>query len=174
MTDHNLVWIRAVLTTTPDRWLNLTEVVPADLLRRPPAAQEWSALACLRHLLDTERQVFPARIKALLAGQDFPAFDPDRQGSQPDTDHAPFELATEFERLRAESLELVADISSADLDKRARHQELGMVSLSELLHEWAAHDLNHTIQAEQAIMQPFIDGCGPWQPYFADHAARTE
>jgi hypothetical protein len=174
MMGHNLVWIRAVLTTTPDRWLNLTEAVPAALLNRPPAAHEWSALACLRHLLDTERRVFPARIKALLAGQDFPAFDPDRQGSQSDPDQSPFELATEFERLRAESLELVADISAADLDKRARHQELGMVSLSELLHEWAAHDLNHTVQAERAIMQPFIAGCGPWQPYFADHAVKPK
>ena len=172
--DHNLVWIRAVLTTTPDRWLNLTEAVPAELLNRSPAAHEWPALQCLQHLLDTERRVFPARIKALLADQDFPAFDPDRQGSQPDPDQSPFELATEFERLRAESLELVADISAADLDKRARHQELGMVSLSELLHEWAAHDLNHTVQAERAIMQPFIAGCGPWQPYFADHAVRPE
>jgi hypothetical protein len=47
-----------------------------------------------------------------------------------------------------------------------------MVSLNEMLHEWAAHDLNHTIQAERALMQPFIQESGPWQPYFADHVAR--
>jgi hypothetical protein len=45
------------------------------------------------------------------------------------------------------------------------------VSLSELLHEWAGHDLMHTVQAERALMQPFIQGCGPWQPYFRDHLA---
>ncbi len=28
----------------------------------------------------------------------------------------------------------------------------------------------HTIQAERAMMQPFIAGCGPWRFYFLDHA----
>jgi hypothetical protein len=46
---------------------------------------------------------------------------------------------------------------------------LGTVTLAEFLHEWAAHDLNHTLQAERALMQPFIAGCGPWRGYFADH-----
>jgi hypothetical protein len=27
----------------------------------------------------------------------------------------------------------------------------------------------HTVQGERAILQPFIEGCGPWKPYFADH-----
>ena len=43
------------------------------------------------------------------------------------------------------------------------------MTLGELLHEWAAHDLNHTVQAERALMQPLIQGSGPWQLYFADH-----
>ena len=34
---------------------------------------------------------------------------------------------------------------------------------------WAAHDLNHTIQAERALMQPFMLGCGPWRSFFRDH-----
>jgi hypothetical protein len=35
----------------------------------------------------------------------------------------------------------------------------------------AAHDLNHTVQAERALMQPFIAGSGPWRTagVFADH-----
>lgn len=28
----------------------------------------------------------------------------------------------------------------------------------------------HMVQAERAILQSFIDGCGPWKPYFADQA----
>jgi hypothetical protein len=43
--------------------------------------------------------------------------------------------------------------------------------MGELIHEWAGHDLMHTVQGERAILQPFIEGCGPWMPYFADHAA---
>ncbi len=45
----------------------------------------------------------------------------------------------------------------------------GMVTLGEMIHEWAAHDLNHTIQAERAIMQPLIQESGPWRIFFKDH-----
>jgi hypothetical protein len=38
-----------------------------------------------------------------------------------------------------------------------------------MMHNWAAHDLNHTVQAERAMMQPFIQGCGPWQKFYTDH-----
>lgn len=166
--------IRAILEMTPARWQTLTVRVSLDLLNRAPASGEWSAVDCLRHLLDTERWVFPRRVTYLLAEQDFPAFNPEREGSQPDTAHNPAELAAEFAQLRRESLILFDQVTEADMRKSARHQELGLVTLSELLHEWAAHDLNHTIQAERAIMQPFIAGCGAWQPYFADHLAQRQ
>ena len=107
-------------------------------------------------------------------GKDFPAFDPDKQGTQLSTHPSPPELAAEFARLRAESLQALSRIQPSDLGRKARHQELGIVTMGEMVHEWAAHDLNHTVQAERAIMQPFIRGCGPWQKYFSDHMVRTE
>ena len=78
-------------------------------------------------------------------------------------------MAGELAQLRAESLEMIAAIHDSDLDLRVRHQELGPVTLGEMLSEWAAHDLNHTIQAERALMQPYLADCGPWIRYFGDH-----
>lgn len=43
------------------------------------------------------------------------------------------------------------------------------MTLRELLNEWAAHDLMHLVQAERAVMQPFIPDSGLWRFYFADH-----
>ncbi len=171
--DNVLAWSRAVLTTTPSRWTGLTEALPVELLFQPPAPGEWSAVECLQHLVDTE-EIFPARVRYLLAGQDFPAFDPDTQGTKVTSKQSPAALAAEFARLRAQSLAVYAQVTPADLDRRARHQELGPVTLGELVHEWAAHDLMHTVQAERAMMQPFIRGSGPWQGYFADHVARAK
>lgn len=168
-----LNWAYVVLETTPSRWLELAKNLPADLLLRPPAAGEWSAVDCLQHLVDAERWVFPTRVEAILAGQDFPAFDPDSQGTKSDTTLAPAELAGEFARMRKDSLVLLKQVTPADLERQASHQELGIVSMSELLHEWAGHDLMHTVQAERALMQPFILGCGPWQSYFTDHFVRS-
>ena len=167
---HNLLILApAVLGTTPPRWQTLTTSLPFELLARPPAPGEWSALDCLRHLLDAERYVFPVRVEAFLAGRDFEAFDPDVQGSPPNAQATPTDLAAEFARLRAESLTQIARLAPSDLLRTARHSELGIVTLSDMLHEWAAHDLMHTVQAERALMQPFIVDSGAWRVYFSDH-----
>ena len=57
-----------ILETTPARWQALCQTLPADLLSRKPAHAEWSALECLNHLLDTEKNIFPVRVRAFLAG----------------------------------------------------------------------------------------------------------
>lgn len=165
--------VRAILASTPDRWLALTSTASAELLTRAPAAGEWSALACLEHLVDTERDVFPIRLRAFLEGRDFAAFDPDAKGVPAPGVEDAHALAEEFARLRAASLHEVDRLADADLERTARHAELGIVTLREMLNEWAAHDLNHTVQAERALMQSFIAGTGPWRPYFADHDAEA-
>ena len=159
--------IQTILAVTPGRWLSLSQTLPADLMLRRPAPSEWSAVECLQHLIDTER-IFQFRVKCFLDGIDFPAFDPDSQGTKTG-EHSPAELAGEFETLRLQSLKSIETLVETDLDRRVRHQELGPVTLRQMLNEWAAHDLNHTIQAERALMQPFISGSGPWVVYFKDH-----
>ena len=165
---NTLQCIQAVLSTTPARWLNLTETLPNDLLTRPPAENEWSALECLQHLHDAESRVFPVRVQALLNGEDIVAFDPDAEGTmQPLL--TPPELAADFARLRKQSLAILEYVGLPDLARTGKHSELGIVTLGELLHEWAAHDLMHTVQGERALMQPFILSSEPWRIYFQDH-----
>ncbi|MDQ6644290.1 MAG: DinB family protein [Chloroflexota bacterium] len=166
MTDL-LAKVKAVLATTAPRWLNMTKTLPIDLLNRRPAVGEWSATECLIHLFDTEH-IFPTRVQALLAEQAIPAFDPELQGTK-NIASSPEQLASEFASLRQASLAGLGVVTSQDFTRSAEHGELGTVTLGQLLHEWAAHDLTHTIQAERAIMQPFIQGSGPWRFYFQDH-----
>ena len=166
--DDLLAQVRSILSGTPVRWLDLVQTVPAGLLAQPAAPAQWSAVQCLQHLIDTEG-LFQSRVQAFLAGQDFPGFDPDSQGTTPSPDQTPADLAADFARMRSESLAALAGVQPADLDRRVRHQQLGPVTLREMVNEWAAHDLNHTVQAERALMQPFIRGSGPWQVYFQDH-----
>jgi hypothetical protein len=168
--DTVLELMRALITTTPERWISLARALPGELLSRPAAEGEWSAVECLVHLVDSEK-VFQFRVQAFLDGRDFPDFNPDTDGSKPGAG-TPLDLAEEFARLRHESLLMLEKLSPAALELRARHAELGMVTLKEMVHNWAGYDLNHTVQAERALMQPFIQGCGPWQKYFADHIKR--
>jgi hypothetical protein len=169
--ENILDWMRSVLITTPLRWENLTQNLPAELLTRPPASGEWSALDCLQHIIDTEK-IFITRVQYFLSGRDFPAFNPDEEGTRLAASPSPAEMSAQFSRIREDGLAALAVITPADLKRRVRHSELGLVSLEELVHEWAAHDLNHTVQAERAVMQPFLLGCGPWQVYFQDHIVK--
>jgi hypothetical protein len=159
--------VKTVLAVTPQRWLNLSQSLPEDLLNRKPAPLEWSAVECLKHIVDTER-VLQFRLKCFLEGADFPNFDPDSQGTKPEA-HSAADLASELGSLRRQSLQSIAALVETDLDRRVRHEELGSVTLREMLNEWAAHDLNHTVQAERSLMQPFLLECGPWIVYFKDH-----
>jgi len=160
--------VQAVLSTTPERWQRLVSTLPIDLLTRPPIAGEWSALDCLQHLLNAERVLFPVRFRAFLAGQDLGDFDPHQQYASPDS-HTPEQLAAAFARDRQESLVLLHSVKDDDLERTSQHPKLGTVTLAEMLHTWAAHDLMHTVQAERALMQPFMLGCGRWRPFFRDH-----
>jgi len=165
--------VQSVLETTAPRWLTLAAVLPRDLLHRSPAPGKWSAVECLRHLRDAERDVFPVRVRAFLAGQNLTPYDPVAQASG-DAGETPLALAEDFARLRQESQALLAQVQPADLNREVIHGEYGPVQLAELLHQWAAHDLMHTVQAEQALMQPFVAGSGPWRSGFVAHDVARE
>jgi len=159
---------RRLLSITPGRWQSLVEMAPPDLIGRPPAPGEWSAAECLDHLLLTERTVFRARLHAILEGRDMAAFDPQRQHeAQPERE--PLDVAAALAAARADNLEVLNRLTSADLERSSRHPEYGMVSLGVLLNTWTAHDLQHTVQAEEALMQAFLPGTGPFRFRFAAH-----
>jgi hypothetical protein len=166
--ENVLEWTRAVLACTPARWENLTQTLPASLLTRRPAAGEWCALECLQHLIDSDA-VYRARLGFFRAGQDFPDFDPDRQGTRLGDAAEPAQLAARFKSMRAGSLAALAEITPADLALRAQHSLLGPVSLSDMVHAWSVHDLLHTAQAERALLQPFLLGAGAWQTLYREH-----
>jgi hypothetical protein len=166
MPDNILQWCRSVVAITPARWHALVQSVPLELLTLSPAPGEWSALECLQHVTEVERVSYPVRLRALLAGEPFPGFNPTDSIKPPPT----LALAAEFEELRKVTLALLDQITVADLDRQALHAEYGMVTLRQFLHHWAGHDLMHLVQAERALMQPFIRGCGAWVVNYTDHA----
>jgi uncharacterized damage-inducible protein DinB len=158
----------AVLSTTAQRWQQLSGTLSQELLARTPATGEWSALQCLQHLLDAEQHLFPVRLRILLAGENFSDFDPGQVTAAPPSQE-PAQLAAVFRQTREESLALIERVRGEDLERTAQHPKLGTVTLVELLQTWAAHDLMHTVQAERALMQPLILSCGPWRSFFRDH-----
>jgi DinB family protein len=164
--ENTLTSIRAILAGTPSRWRNLIENLPDTLIRRFPAPGEWSALDCLRHLRDGDRDNFSVRTGVFLTGGTIVPINP--TGAIAGDDTSPLQVVNDFARLRTECLAILEGLATDDLTRTAEHGEYGTVQLGQMLNQWAAHDLAHTIQAERALAQPFIAASGPWRWSFGD------
>ncbi|MGC4107733.1 MAG: DinB family protein [Thermomicrobiales bacterium] len=174
MDDTDLIGsVTAILRVGPARWRTLAEAVDPARLERAPAPGEWSAANVLQHLIDVE-PVFTSRVEAILAGQAFPAFDQDNGGEVGQPVAEVQALIDRWTVLRERGLAVLATVQPEDLARTAIHAELGEVTLANLLNEWGGHDLMHMVQAEEAIMQPFIAGVGPWRGYFVAHEATLD
>jgi hypothetical protein len=168
--NNSLETTRGVLETTPRRWESLVESVPEDLLLRSPLPGEWSAFDCLRHLLEAERDLLSVRLNHILDGRaELVPYDPDAP-RDPIPEQTTRDILAAFVALRRESVRTLASLTPDDLSQTIFHPEYRVdVSLGELLDLWAAHDLMHTVQAEEALMQAFIPGSSVWRPEFAEH-----
>jgi hypothetical protein len=73
-------------------------------------------------------------------------------------------LLDDFARLRAENLRELRRLNpgDADLERRGRHPGLGVVTLSQLLATWAAHDLTHLHQLSRVMASQQREAVGPW------------
>jgi DinB family protein len=114
-----------------------------------PAPGEWCANEVVGHLIEAEKRGFAGRIRTILAeerpklvGWDQPAVAAARR----DCEKAGTRLAAEFAALRTESLDLVAGLRPADLERAGLHPEVGELRVRDLLAEWVHHDRNHVRQ----------------------------
>jgi DinB family protein len=163
---------RRVLATTVGRWQSLVDAGPEELLLRAPAPGEWSAAECLAHLLQAERLAFGQRLRAILEGRELTVFNPG-QAREPEPERTPAEAVAALAAERSDNLAILSGLTEADLDRSGHHAEYGAVTLGTVLAAWAAHDLNHTVQAEEALMQAFLPHTGPFRSRFEAHDLRS-
>lgn len=165
--------INAILRIDLDRWRAIASLGRNTLDHRPEPG-EWSALECLIHAADTEA-LFGHRMRAILDGAEtFPAFDPDTQSTPVESVVDAADVVERLERRRTINEAILGLITEADLERGSRHAELGPVTLRQLVNEYPAHDLMHLVQAERAMMQPYIRATGPWRHYFVQHDVSAE
>jgi len=168
--DDKLELTRSVLETTALRWVNLVETFPEELLISQPLPGEWSAADCLEHLLIVERDLLGVRLQHLLEGRtELVPYEPNAP-REPEPERSLRERLDTFLALRRKTEGVLEGLSSDDLNRSSFHPEYGVeVTLGNLLDLWAAHDLQHTVQAEEALMQAFIPGTSVWRSEFVAH-----
>jgi len=128
----------------------------------------WNAHDVLGHLIEAERSDWLPRVRHLLQHGETVAFPPfDRFAQQKQAVRTMPQLLAEFAAARAQSLvELAAlQLRPADLARRGRHPEFGVVTLGQHLATWVAHDLTHVTQIARVMARRLADDVGPWRAY---------
>lgn len=167
--EHNLEHTIALLARTPAVFDALLRDLPESWTLRNEGQNTWSAFEVVGHLIHGERTDWMARARRILESGESRAFEPfDRWAQQRESQGKSLgQLLNEFARLRDENLgQLRAlNLGQEQLARRGRHPELGIVTLSELLATWAAHDLTHLHQISRIMAHQYREAVGPWSAY---------
>jgi DinB family protein len=169
MTGHNLQHTISLLARTPAALNALLRELPEAWTLRNEGENTWSAFDVVGHLIHAERTDWMPRAKMVLQFGETRPFDSfDRLGHVRESqDKSLAQLLDEFGHLRSENLvELRAlNLRKQDLELRGRHPALGVVTLSELLATWAAHDVTHLHQISRIMAHQYRDAVGPFSRY---------
>jgi hypothetical protein len=152
--------LRALLLDLPGAWIGATE-----------GSGTWSPFDVVGHLIHADRTNWMRRIEHLLTHGDavpFPAFDREAMFAA-SKGLSLGELLDTFDRLRAENLDrLVAlGLTDADLERRGKHPEFGVVTLRQQLATWVVHDLTHLSQVVRVMARQYSTEVGPWRAYLS-------
>jgi hypothetical protein len=169
MMEHSLQDTISLLSRTPTVLNALLRDLPETWTLRDEGENTWSAFDVVGHLIHGERTDWMQRARIILQFGEARAFEPfDRLGHAREIQGKSLgQLLDEFARLRAENLgELrCLNLGQEDLDRRGLHPALGVVTLSELLATWAAHDLTHLHQISRVMAHQYRDAVGPWSRF---------
>lgn len=161
--------VRRVLERTPVVLRQLLLDLPPEFALGNEGPGTWSPHDVIGHLIHGERTDWIPRVEHLLRHGDavaFPAFDTTAHLQASAGQSLPQLLET-FGALRTASLGRLNELqfAAADLGRRGRHPEFGVVTLGQHLATWAAHDLDHLLQITRCLGRQFHDAVGPWQQY---------
>ena len=167
--EHNLEDTISLLSRTPAALDALLRDLPETWTLRNEGEDSWSVRDVIGHLIHGERADWMGRARTVLQFGETRTFEPfDRLGLEREIQGKSLpQLLDEFARLRSENLgELRAlNLRKEDLELRGRHPAFGVVTLSELLATWAAHDLSHLHQISRIMAHQYREAVGPWSRY---------
>jgi len=167
--EHDLQNTIALLERTPAALGALLRALPQMWTESNEGGTTWSPRMVVAHLVFCEHEDWMPRVRMILDSGEQQTFVPlDRQGSVREGSGKSLEqLLDELKRARAKSLEELRELHLAteDLERRGRHPTFGVVTLSQLLAAWAAHDLTHLHQISRIMAYQYREAVGPWSRF---------
>lgn len=152
-----------LLEATPAILRGLMTGISEEDARWKPADDRFSIAEVLSHLSHSEWHCYRARLERFLT-EERPEFEPDDaqmhlelyKSGDPEEDFA------HFEDQRETNVELLRGLPEETGERKAMHKAAGEITLSQMLHEWALHDIGHIRQiAELVRARKYLAGAGP-------------
>jgi len=152
-----------LLEATPAILRGLMAEISEEDARWKPAADRFSIAEVLSHLSHSEGHCYRERLDRFLA-EERPEIEPDdaqmhlevykTADPEADFDH--------FADQRKANIELLRGLPAEAGSRKALHRAAGEITLANMLHEWALHDLGHIRQiAELVRARKYLAGAGP-------------
>jgi hypothetical protein len=159
----------ALLARTPATLDALLRGLPDDWIAANEGGDTWSPFDVVGHLIHGERTDWVPRARIIMERGEAEPFEPFDRFAQfhASEGRTLASLLDEFAALRRQSLDDLAALrlTSADLDRRGRHPDLGVVTLRQLLATWVAHDLDHVVQVSRVLAKQYSEEAGPWKAF---------
>jgi hypothetical protein len=143
--------------------LDLLEETPAILRRLicelshedtewKPAPDRFSVAEVLAHLSHSEGHCYRKRVDRFM-GEELPELEQDDAQMHLDLyrDADAEDSFDHFEGERGTNVEYLRTLPRSAGDRRAIHKEAGEITLQQMLHEWAMHDLGHIRQIAELV-----------------------
>jgi hypothetical protein len=131
--------------------------------RWKPAPGRFSIAEVLAHLAHSEGHCYRMRVDRFMS-EERPELEPDDAQMHLDRyrDADPEDEFDHFEEQRENNVEYLRGLPAEAATRVALHKEAGEVTLAQMLHEWALHDLGHIRQiAELVRARKYLAGAGP-------------
>jgi len=152
-----------LLEATPVILRGLMSEISDEDARWKPAGDRFSIAEVLSHLSHSEWSCYRARLDRFLS-EEMPEFEPDdaQMHLALYRNADPEEAFAHFEDQRDSNVEFLRTLPAAAGSRKAMHKTAGEITLSQMLHEWALHDLGHIRQvAELVRARRYLAGAGP-------------
>ena len=157
-----------LLGATLDILRGLMSELSSEDAQWKPASDRFSLAEVLAHLSHSEGHCYRLRVDRFIT-EDMPELE--RNDSQMYLDlyrgrDAEDEFA-QFEEQRKRNIEYLRGLPASAGDRRAFHKEAGEITVAQMLHEWALHDLGHIWQiAELVRARRYRAGAGPLGEFY--------
>lgn len=155
----------SLLEKTPALLEILLRDLPLPLLEWKPAADRWSIVEVIAHLVVIE-QLYEGRARRIIMEENPTLTKYVPAGEAEIQKKSAAEHLEKFVALRRAFVFYLHSVPSGDGARTGQHPGLGTITLSQMLHELANHDLGHLRQiAELYRAEAFYPYVGPFEKY---------